>query len=288
MERYRKTRPNRALELFVWLLGLFVVLFILGWIVGDYAENRIKNTPDQFMMKAIEENKIDDVRYWLDHGASPNALGMYDKHTGLAFWYWRYGQPAYQLNNTALENALSHPQILKLLLERGADPHLSNDRALHSALSYAHLQSIHLLLPYQIQQKATSKIGEEMPPDEKISLMFLQNLADINRVDKEGNTLLGAVLSSSMRWENAEYLLSLGANINYQNKMKNGETLLITFVKARERYKVLWLIENHANVNLRDKSGHAALYYARQGKAFRNSEEAEAIMRYLVEAGAKE
>lgn len=57
-------------------------------------------------------------------------------------------------------------------------------------------------------------------------------------------------------------IIKKGANVNYQNT--KGETALIRAVMKGAKDNVKILIENNADINLKDKNGNTAMDYAQK------------------------
>ncbi len=247
--------------------AILALIFTGGGILTPLiVEYRIKHTPDALLFRAIEDGSVERVRYWLQRGANPNAIGEPSRKTGLVFWYSRIKSPEYLDETTPLMHAVDSPPIVQLLLNSGADPHGVNENALLFATRRDDAESLRLLLktpfPSAALQSALSTAVwcgyRDLFP------ILLQHGARIN-----GASLYGmAPLFEAMmvrRWSDAEYLLSLGADINLP-ETKEGQTALVRVTLIGSVESVSWLLKHKAKVNLRDKRGYTALYYARRFK----------------------
>ncbi len=149
------------------------------------------------------------------------------------------------------------PELLKLLLEFGADTE-AKDRSGRTALLWA---------------------GEEeyfhlsRPPISRIQLIepLVKAGADVNAVAKPGNPALVRGLDEELfdtpliqaarrgDLKSLEVLLKAGAKIDTTNDI--GHTALIVAVKERHYQVAEVLLESGADITIRDKSGKAALDY---------------------------
>lgn len=103
--------------------------------------------------------------------------------------------------------------------------------------------------------------------------------ADINYIKPRcGHPIL--FMSLCTRYNNgmhiAQTLINLGANINIQNT--RGTTLLMDIVQTNNLPYVEYLLENGADVTLRDKCGFDALFYATMTFNYHNKHYANDIL----------
>lgn len=240
-----------------------VLVFVGGGIlVSTIAEYRLKHTPDALLFRAIEDGSVDQVKYWLQHGASANTTGKPSRDTGILFWYRRIKSPEYPEEATPLMYAVDYPEVVQLLLDGGADPCGKNQEALLVAARRGDTASIRLLLktpfPPTVLQSALSTAVVCGYRD--LFPLLLRYGARVNGVNQYGmSPLFEAVLGR--QWSNAEYLLSLGADTNL-SETKEGQTALIRVTLLGSVEGVAWLLKHNAKVNLRDKRGLTALSYA--------------------------
>lgn len=144
-------------------------------------------------------------------------------------------------------------EIVELLIAKGADINAHDDRygtALHSAVSWGHAQTAELLI---------------------------SNGADINARKRDGNVLQVAI--SDHYYEIAKLLITHGADANAQNDSKVGNALQIATAHKNVSLVEL-MIANGVNVNLQGGKYETAL----QAAASKGS---EALLELLIANGAR-
>jgi len=144
------------------------------------------------------------------------------------------------------------PQVIMYLISRGADPNLKSwdDKTVLQAVFDSDIKEKHETIKYLLAQGA-----------------------DPNTKDKSGSTLLQAVFASDMvdKPEMIRYLLAHGADSAQRDKY--GNTVLHKALSPKLRYMggvkdediISWIepvIEQGADLDIRNKSGMTALSYA--------------------------
>jgi ankyrin repeat protein len=89
-----------------------------------------------------------------------------------------------------------------------------------------------------------------------IAKILIDNGVDVNAVGKIGKTALMFARNKDI----AKILIDNGADVNAVDKI--GETALIASIKVNDKEKVSYLLENKANVSIKDKDGYSAIDYA--------------------------
>ncbi len=223
-----------------------------------------------FLEKGADPNKTDDnkktplihsveyitpeiARLLLEKGADPNKADE-DGETPLIYAVkWK------------------KPEIVSLLLEKGADPNKAGkngETPLIHAVDEREPEMVSLLLEKDADPNKAGKNGEtplihavdERGP--KMVSLLLEKGADVNKADEKGNTpLIHAVDKEGAKM--VSLLLEKGADVNKADEIEN--TPLIYLTKLRWGCKdelVDNLMWGMPDVNLKDKNGNTALYYA--------------------------
>ena len=183
--------------------------------------------------------------------------------------------------------ALGQTEIVKLLLEKGADVNARDNRigamAIMVASDKGHVDIIKLLIENgaDINAKDNNSSTPLMIAAEKgqvkAAKFLIENGADINA----GNNLLGAmpigIASDKGHVDIIKLLIENGADIGAKDK--NGATPLMIAAEKDQPEVINFFIENGADINVRDNYGGtplmAASYYGHMD-----------IVRLLIEKGA--
>lgn len=199
---------------------------------------------------ACERGHVEVAQFLLDHGANVN-----------------YHRPNNRIETRPLMRAAcnNHPAMVRLLLERGANPEArvlteNGDTPLHVAAQYGYLDVIRVLLDVggaNIEQTNYKHYSGETALLRAIHFkqfgtvqLLLDRGANIEHADKHGETPLFYSLSSLCPLSLLENLLDRGANIGHQNKKK--ETPLYLAVKGRSVEKCALLLDFGANIECQD------------------------------------
>ena len=301
-----RTNRNYALQYAVFWPDANLVKFLLD---KGADINLTDDGDDTALMEAANNNDPQNkviVKLLLERGANVHASG-----------------------NRALLNAAKEggPEIVQLLLQKGADPNARNivkyagDSAADTALMYAvqgnFVKAVQLLLAAGADVRAVNESGQtvlmkaarvDAGNDVKTHVAMLELLlkrgVDVNARDKEGKT---ALMHAAYEWfteaggvfshaEILRVLLAHGAEVNAQNRQ--GDTALMTAIqhcritpaKAGNLEVVKILLEKGAQVNLQNRDGRTAMTYAKAlpvGDADADQIRSS-IIALLKKAGAKE
>nr|WIK87613.1 ankyrin repeat protein [Oriental turtle dovepox virus] len=197
----------------------------------------------------ICKNDVASVKNYLEKGVNPNEKNK-DNCTMLYI---------------AVEHR--HMDIIKLLLDRGADPNI------YSSNCMTPLHSVAVIIPIGKILKLITKYGNLVTltnylstffvynetKNIEIAKMLIQNGALVNTNNMKNITPLH-IASSSGSYKMVELLLSHGANVNALNSY--GETPLHYSVSINDLNVTGLLIENGTNVNVANKDSITALLIA--------------------------
>lgn len=197
----------------------------------------------------ICKNDVASVKTYLEKGVNPNEKNK-DNCTMLYI---------------AVEHR--HIDIIKLLLDRGADPNIYGSNCMTP------LHSVAVIIPIGKILKLITKYGNLVTltnylstffvynesKNLEIAKMLIQNGALVNTNNMKNITPLH-IASSSGSYKMVELLLSHGANVNALNSY--GETPLHYSVSSNDLNVTGLLIENGTNVNVYNKDSITALLIA--------------------------
>ncbi len=162
--------------------------------------------------------------------------------------------------------------IIPLLLRSGADPYqcnLKGDNALTYYVKLNRLEQVKILLENGVDPNRESRQREKplILASEKNDLKMIQAIGDTPGCDfsiknKAGKTILFMALESH-RFDIAIYLIERGKrDINEAVEENKKELLLHYFCKIDDVAVILFLVEQGADVECKDKKGKAPVEYA--------------------------
>ncbi|MBK1878823.1 ankyrin repeat domain-containing protein [Pelagicoccus mobilis] len=222
-------------------------------------QNNSKATP---LIYAVGNAKA--VRLLLEHGANPNHQTDFGTTPILA----------------AVENAQSN-EVIKLLLEQGADPLLTPERSpLDAAASNGDLESVRLLLASGVP--ATNVIDPAWRGYADIVKTLLDAGADINAPDQFSGNALNAALYGQ-KPEMAKFLIEQGVDLTTRAPRGPDETptlLWAAYNIAGDSSVAELMLHKGADPNISSALGETALDWAR----LRNNKDLEKV---LLNAGAE-
>jgi ankyrin repeat protein len=253
----------------------------------------MKQARNYALLLAIDRGNISTARTMLEEGADPNfrdgagrTLLMIAANEELsaerAILLLEHGASTKLTapnGDTALMVAADRyqPEIVKALLDRGADPNAfdreGNSVLMRAAASkYSWQEERKLLIQHLLEKGADPRRGNIhgmtalmlMAREGNPALeLVLEKGVDVDARDEAGNTaLLHAARFFARGWprRNGWSLLGRGADVNAANK--NGETALILASTQFEADAVQLLLQSGAHVNAKTKAGRTALMQA--------------------------
>ena len=268
--------PVREVRLLVLSLCLTFRLSLAATCNGSIAKPQELN---KALVTAAGKGNLDEVTTLLDQGADPNATVTRD---------------TWKLN--ALREAVSenHLEVVKLLLERDADPCLDGLTLMASASDRKHEAVARLLVSCGLKVDEPDGDGETIlmgkfrySPSDPDDVAFLLELgADPNAKTDKGLTPLMMAAGRSAYQESEQQtvmkqialLISGGARVN--DKDNSGATALIRAVEDGPIVAIRALVEAGADVNVQTATGYSALLVA-LGANHRDGR-----IEYLIEHGA--
>ncbi|GJQ78332.1 hypothetical protein Trydic_g3747 [Trypoxylus dichotomus] len=165
---------------------------------------------------------------------------------------------------------LQQTEIIKLLLQHGADPNTSTDLG-NSLVKFAFRMKnesiIHMLLSHNVDfhifmLKTTPLIRAVLRSTNAIVELLLRNGADANQVDEFGWPALMYTVYMRNSEDILQLLLKYNADVNFEDKI--GETPLSTAIKRRHFEISEMLLQNGVRINRVDSSGWTLLIHAVQ------------------------
>lgn len=201
---------------------------------------------------AIKAQDVAKVKDLIEFGVDINSRSGFEEYTPL--------MRAVRVGNL---------ELVKLLLENGAHVNAKTTRnrntALHMATYGGMGYIVQVLLEYGADVKAKNRVGSEaiiVASDNSHSLklvdMLLERGADINNVGQYGNTLL-LYASLVHRGDYIQGLIDRGAEVNVQDTSPRKYTPLIKSVQFGNVGVVRVLLDNGADITVRDGRGNTVL-----------------------------
>ena len=162
-----------------------------------------------------------------------------------------------------------HPRIVRILLERGADPNLrqlidpdnddpdlKGDSPMDAAIESDEIEIVRLLIQFGVNLRrypsalhSTTSIG--------MARFLIDHDAPLDGLDENGATYLQTVANDEEAEDVARLLIERGANVNVRDE--DGVTLLHSAVTGSRIEFVKILIAHGADVNAKDANGHTSL-----------------------------
>lgn len=230
--------------------------------INSYDENGYTK-----LLKAIEENDIDNINTLLKNGADINLPKKKSSKK-------MFSDGFTPLHLACYKNNL---EIIKLLLGNGANVELRNEdgyTSLHVACTSKNFDTIKLLLDNGADVNAINQYGQrplhiscvgpypEMP---KIIKLLLDHGANVNQTDENGATPL-TIIATSYDLESLNLLLESGADPNVKDRVFGSTPLhylvacAITNPVPDEITQMIFSLLNHgANENLPNNMGISPL-----------------------------
>ena len=270
-----------------------------------------KNNQDiTVLMMAVSCPNIEAVRLLLEGGADVNAQNCIGNTALYTALYWAIPD--------------STEEIVEILLEADAQADTANDLSYSPLMLATYLNKTRIVEILQTAGASTAGLDRvelihaiEQTDPQQVQALLARGTTP-NAYHYQGNTALGlaietrkleigrlliqagadtefvhrgqrqSALLNAVRRRNTEiikFLIEGNANLNFQGE-EGGETALIEAVRYCNLEAVRLLVEAGADVNLRDRLGHAALYYVDcQGSQCSINDQTEMGM-LLLDAGA--
>lgn len=198
------------------------------------------------MKKAIQHDNEGVVKYIFEKNKS-NILELMDfacKNGYINFVKIALNNGAYPRENYLLEASKNgHTEIVELLLEKGADIHAYDDRALVWATNGRHIETVRLLLEKGANVHANNDEALRIASgndDAEIIRLLLDNGANINVFN--GNELIWAIANNHVKF--AKILIQNGLEINFRDGP------LKIAVQHKRKEMVQFLLDHGADVNI--------------------------------------
>ena len=204
---------------------------------------------DSALTCALNHGCRDAVTLLLEHGAKLAGDDQYEQRL---------------LQSAAHGGVIS---VLEKMLQRGIDPNMRQGSPLYWAIERGHTEAVKLLVQYgaNVEQKdesgKTPLIYASDRKDTKMIEVLLEWKADING-SYDAPTVLHHAVARSL-FALAEFLLQKGADVDF--RYEDGRSILSEMVSNHSgdpRKGVIWLLENGADINSKDKEGMPPAWWA--------------------------
>ncbi|MCB1156393.1 MAG: ankyrin repeat domain-containing protein [Leptospiraceae bacterium] len=262
-------------------LILSLLLYLPAAIKAD--DSITKENANEKLIDCSIQGKLDCVQEALSKGADVNTE-IYGANTALMLASFKAQTEVVKLligkgakvnaknkdGNTALTRASASfentTEIVKLLIAKGAEVNVKGKygwTALIWASHNSHTEIVQILINHGADVNIVNDDGNTaLMSAEKleISKLLIEKGADIRLKNKEGKTALMYVSSSYKNTtETVKFLIAKGAEINAKNK--DGETALIKALRYSNLEAARLLLENGADVYIRDKNNKEGFDY---------------------------
>lgn len=201
------------------------------------------------LLMAVSKCQRELVRYFLDRGANPNAIGGFDNssalHRALTNWDW--------------VNKDTRRDTVKMLLDAGTngewiDP--DGDTPLICAAAYGCLAALEVLLEHGVNPNQATPKGRTALHEVMLRPYSYDTYPDDEDCEQEHE------FDHALKHQIVERLLAYGANINAADE--NGDTPLSFSIRTHRESLFGLLIEQGADLNQADKVGYTPLMNAAQ------------------------
>lgn len=246
----------------------------------------LNSDPQQVRRQLLDDGAVISIDYllrYLQDGRTPMVVRMIA--SGMDLNEMGSGG-VHPLSQAVLEN---DQYLIDLMLERGADPQLTDDaqlasgrRLLHYAAKQGNLELMQMLLDLGMLADVLDA-NDQTPLDvtatyggSEAMQLLLDNGADPSRVDRSGSVPI-LLAAGYGRLDALELLIASGADINYTHE--RGWTPLLLALQYNHEDVANYLIDNNADMAAVNGQGIGAAALA---ASVANAE----LLRRLIDAGA--
>lgn len=277
-------------------------LEFIKMLLKEKADVNLRDKEDKTIYIISKERSLNNIsKLLLEFGAKEEIYSLDPGGLVQALMNKEYEQAKIMIKNGVEVNFISgefsplmcsikNVEIMKLLLEKGADVNLANKMnmtALTMAVMYNKADAVKLLIENNADVNVVSTLNDQTPlmfalqnKNNAIIKMLKEKVADINAKDSYGNTaLLQAITIDSVNMKEIKYLIANTNQINEFNDL--GMSPLFKAVGLDHIELVKYLLENGADINQKNYKGVDVLTIARKTK---NNPE---MIKLLQEYGAK-
>jgi len=209
--------------------------------------NKFESILDRQLLNAVDNNDLKKVEKLISKGALSDSSSNYtEKKYG-----WFYGNVYYL-------NLVKSVKIAQILIKKGLDVNFqsgySNEAPIHAAVKNEIPELVKLLLQSGANINAINNYGKTPlhiateNSNLKILQLLIKNGADINITDNYGKTAYN-IAKDKINQKPAEFLIKSGAKNN--SKL---DSLFVIAVKNNNYEKAKKLLKEGANIHARDKS----------------------------------